>query len=52
MEFVIEPVAADEQLEEVMGKRTRAIEKRLRQVEALPPEESSHLLPLDKAGDE
>ena len=43
---------ADEQLEEVMGKRTRAIEKRLRQVEALPPEESSHLLPLDKAGDE
>lgn len=43
---------ADEQLEEVMGKRTRAIEKRLRQVEALPPEESNHLLPLDKAGDE
>ncbi len=38
---------AGDQLEEVMGKRTRAIERRLRQVEELPPEESRKILPLD-----
>lgn len=38
---------AGDQLEEVMGKRTRAIERKLRQVEKLPIEESSKILPLD-----
>ena len=37
---------AGDQLEEVMGKRTRAIERRLKQVEALPTEESQKILPL------
>ena len=37
---------AGDQLEEVMGKRTRAIERRLKQVEALPAEESQKILPL------
>ena len=35
---------AGDQLEEVMGRRTRAIERRLREVEALPREESKQLL--------
>jgi len=39
---------AGNQLEEVMGVRTRAIERRLRQVEELPQEESQHILPLDE----
>ena len=34
---------AGDQLEEVMGKRTRAIERTLRQVEALPTEESKKM---------
>ncbi|MEG1685297.1 MAG: DNA recombination protein RmuC [Bacteroides sp.] len=38
--------SAGDQLEEVMGKRTRAIERKLRQVEALPTEESGKILPL------
>ena len=38
---------AGDQLEEVMGKRTRAIERRLRQVEALPTEESKKMLSLN-----
>lgn len=37
---------AGDQLEEVMGKRTRAIERKLRQVEALPIEESRQMLRL------
>ena len=37
---------AGDQLEEVMGKRTRAIERKLRQVEALPTEESKKMLTL------
>ena len=37
---------AGDQLEEVMGKRTRAIERKLRQVEALPTEESQKMLNL------
>ncbi|WP_455674920.1 DNA recombination protein RmuC [Phocaeicola sp.] len=37
---------AGDQLEEVMGKRTRAIERKLRQVEALPAEESQKMLSL------
>lgn len=41
---------AGDQLEEVIGKRTRAIERKLRQVEKLPDHESRNLLPLD--GDE
>lgn len=38
---------AGDQLEEVMGKRTRAIERKLRQVEQLPQNESQKILPLD-----
>ena len=37
---------AGNQLEEVMGKRTRAIERKLREVEALPTEDSQNLLTL------
>lgn len=37
---------AGDQLEEVMGKRTRAIERKLREVEALPAENSNKILPL------
>lgn len=37
---------AGDQLEEVMGKRTRAIERKLRQVEALPAEDSQRMLSL------
>jgi DNA recombination protein RmuC len=43
---------AGDQLEEVMGKRTRAIERRLKQVEALPAEESQKILPLADMDDE
>ena len=39
------------QLEEVMGKRTRAIERKLRQVEQLPHEESQKILPIDVEDD-
>lgn len=38
--------SAGDQLEEVMGKRTRAIERKLRQVQELPHEESQKILPL------
>ena len=44
--------SAGDQLEEVMGKRTRAIERKLRQVEALPVEDSSKMLSLDEFVDE
>ena len=44
--------SAGDQLEEVMGKRTRAIERKLRQVEALPVEDSSKMLNLDEFVDE
>lgn len=44
--------SAGDQLEEVMGKRTRAIERKLRQVEALPIEESSKMLSLTDIVDE
>ena len=43
---------AGDQLEEVMGKRTRAIERKLRQVEALPTEESHKMLALSDFTDE
>ena len=43
---------AGDQLEEVMGKRTRAIERKLRQVEALPTEESKKMLTLNDFTDE
>jgi len=43
---------AGDQLEEVMGKRTRAIERKLRQVEQLPHEESKKILPLDDEEEE
>lgn len=43
---------AGDQLEEVMGKRTRAIERRLRQVEALPRDESRKILPIADEEDE
>ena len=44
--------SAGDQLEEVMGKRTRAIERKLRQVEALPSEESQKMLKLNDFSDE
>lgn len=44
--------SAGDQLEEVMGKRTRAIERKLRQVEALPSEESKKMLSLNEFSDE
>ena len=43
---------AGDQLEEVMGKRTRAIERKLRQVEALPTDESRKMLSLNEFTDE
>ena len=43
---------AGDQLEEVMGKRTRAIERKLRQVEALPTEESRKMLSMNEFMDE
>jgi DNA recombination protein RmuC len=43
---------AGDQLEEVMGKRTRAIERKLRQVEALPTEESQKMLNFNDFIDE
>lgn len=43
---------AGDQLEEVMGKRTRAIERRLRQVESLPSEDAHKILPLSEIEDE
>ena len=43
---------AGDQLEEVMGKRTRAIERKLRQVEALPTEESQKMLNFNDYIDE
>ena len=39
--------SAGDHLEEVMGNRTRAIERKLRQVEALPSEESQRMLSMD-----
>ena len=44
--------SAGDQLEEVMGKRTRAIERKLRQVEALPIEESSKMISFNELMDE
>ena len=43
---------AGDQLEEVIGKRTRAIERKLRQVEALPTEESKKMLTLNDFTDD
>lgn len=43
---------AGDQLEEVMGKRTRAIERKLRQVEQLPNDQSQKMLPLDEEDEE
>lgn len=43
---------AGDQLEEVMGKRTRAIERKLRQVEELPAEESKKFLSLAEMEEE
>ena len=43
---------AGDQLEEVMGKRTRAIERKLRQVEALPTDESRKMLSMNEFMDE
>ena len=42
---------AGDQLEEVMGKRTRAIERKLRQVEQIPHEESRKILPIEEDGE-
>ena len=43
---------AGDQLEEVMGKRTRAIERKLLQVEALPAEERRKMLSMNEFTDE
>ena len=43
---------AGDQLEEVMGKRTRAIERKLRQVEALSLEDSQKMLSINDITDE
>lgn len=43
---------AGNQLEEVMGRRTRAIEQKLRNVEALPQEEANKILPTSDWIDE
>ncbi len=43
---------AGDQLEEVMGVRTRAIERKLRQVTELPQEESQKILPLEPLDEE
>ncbi|MCC8188937.1 MAG: DNA recombination protein RmuC [Bacteroides sp.] len=43
---------AGDQLEEVMGRRTRAIERRLSQVEKLPHEESRQLLSVEYPDEE
>ena len=43
---------AGDQLEEVMGKRTRAIERKLRQVESLPTDESRKMLSMNEFTDE
>ncbi len=40
---------AGSQLDEVIGKRTRAIERKLRQVQELPAERSADILSLDSA---
>ena len=39
---------AGSQLDEVIGKRTRAIERKLRQVQELPAEQTKGLLNLDE----
>lgn len=44
--------SAGDQLEEVMGKRTRAIERKLRQVEALPAEESRKMISFNELTDD
>lgn len=44
--------SAGDQLEEVMGKRTRAIERKLRHVEKLPSDESRKILPLSDMEEE
>ncbi|WP_370524375.1 DNA recombination protein RmuC [Bacteroides sp. 224] len=44
--------SAGDQLEEVMGKRTRAIERKLRDVEKLPHEESMKILPIEDMEEE
>jgi DNA recombination protein RmuC len=43
---------AGDQLEEVMGKRTRAIERKLRQVEALPQADSAAMLQLGSTAED
>ena len=43
---------AGDQLEEVIGKRSRAIERKLRQVEQLPVDESKRILPLEDLEEE
>lgn len=43
---------AGDQLEEVMGKRTRAIERKLRQVEQLPQEDSQKILLIEDEDEE
>lgn len=44
--------SAGDQLEEVIGKRSRAIERKLRQVEQLPVDETKRILPLDDLEEE
>ena len=41
--------SAGSQLEEVMGKRTRAIERKLRQVQELPVQQSDNILAIESS---
>lgn len=43
---------ANNQIEEVMGKRTRAIQRRLRDIEALPSAEAALLIPEAEEADD
>jgi DNA recombination protein RmuC len=43
---------AGSQLDEVLGKRTRAIERKLRQVQELPADRSADILALDALADD
>ena len=43
---------ANNQIEEVMGKRTRAIQRRLKDIEALPSTEAALLIPETEETDD
>ena len=43
---------AGTQLDEVIGRRTRAIERKLRSIQELPPEQSARILEMNEGSDE